>query len=350
MITKTCLQCGKEFPVYPSQVKRGRKCCCKKCSYKWQSQNMAGENSPHWKGGKREVHCAFCGKPIYRRPSSLKGRINYFCNSQCKGNWQRIHGPRGTNHPLSKYMKGRTGESSHSWKGGGVERVCRLCGVKFEAPVAWVKKGGREFCGEECYRLYNRGKTSYAWKGGPVTIVCLQCGNKFPVSHGEISRGGGKFCSPQCFGKYHETKVKRVCLICKTEFKVKHSRVKRGHGNFCSRRCAAIWHVGHMPSYNTSIELAIESEFKKREISYRKQVPVEGIALVDFLLPGKIIVECDGDYWHSLEKNKKRDVNKDFQLFFKGYKTFRFTETEIKKSAKRCVNKLLKEVGDLVNA
>ena len=71
-----------------------------------------------------------------------------------------------------------------------------------------------------------------------------------------------------------------------------------------------------------------------------KQVPIEGIALVDFLLPNKIIVQCDGDYWHSKEKNKAKDISQDTVLGFKGYKVYRFWEHEIKKSAINCIKKI----------
>ncbi len=103
---------------------------------------------------------------------------------------------------------------------------------------------------------------------------------------------------------------------------------------------------GKMKIKNTSIELAIEQELVNRHIPYLKQAPVEGIALVDFLLSNKIIIQCDGDYWHSRKINKGKDIAQDTVLFFKGYKIFRFTETEINKSAKKCVDKLF--IGGIV--
>lgn len=94
---------------------------------------------------------------------------------------------------------------------------------------------------------------------------------------------------------------------------------------------------------NTSIELIIEQELINRHIPYLKQSPIKGIALVDFLLPNKIIVQADGDYWHSREKNKGKDIAQDIVLGFKGYKVYRFTETEINKSARKCINKVIKK-------
>jgi len=75
-----------------------------------------------------------------------------------------------------------------------------------------------------------------------------------------------------------------------------------------------------------------------------EQVPIkEAKTIVDFLLPNKIIIYCDGDYWHNLPHIKERDFNRNYWLNFLGYTVFRFTETEIKKSASQCVDIIQKK-------
>jgi len=50
---------------------------------------------------------------------------------------------------------------------------------------------------------------------------------------------------------------------------------------------------------------------------------------VDFMLPDKkLIIEADGDYWHSLERVKKRDVRRDDYLRSLGFQVVRITESE----------------------
>ncbi len=120
-------------------------------------------------------------------------------------------------------------------------------------------------------------------------------------------------------GKHHSEKTKQ---------KMRKARIK-------------FMALGKIKTYNTSIELAIEAELIRRSIPYLKQVSIEGITLVDFLLPNKIIVQVDGTYWHSREKNKGKDIAQDTELFFKGYKVFRFIDKEINKSAKKCINKVI---------
>ena len=52
-------------------------------------------------------------------------------------------------------------------------------------------------------------------------------------------------------------------------------------------------------------------------------------------------IECDGNYWHNLPDNKKRDLKKEMLLKAEGYKLYRFTETEIKKDVSKCVAEVI---------
>lgn len=136
--------------------------------------------------------------------------------------------------------------------------------------------------------------------------------------------------------------VKINCEVCGKEKEVKPSHIKKGWGKVCSATCRGIITVRNMKKKDTSIERAIENELISRNIPYTKQVPLLGITLVDFLLLHDVVIYADGDYWHSLSKTKKRDVNQDFILTFHGYRVFRFTETAINKSVKKCIDKVVK--------
>jgi len=165
---------------------------------------------------------------------------------------------------------------------------------------------GKHHSGETRKKLSEIGKAKLGdkspnWKGGQVKVGCRICGK-------------GKYAYP--------------------------SRIRDGRIQCCSRKCVGIYIAGHMKTKDTSIEIAIEKELFNRKILYTKQVPVLGIALVDFLLSNKIIIQCDGDYWHSLEKNKNRTDKQDLALTSNGYRVFRFSETEIKKSSQECINKI----------
>jgi len=92
---------------------------------------------------------------------------------------------------------------------------------------------------------------------------------------------------------------------------------------------------------DTNIELKVEAELQRRNINYQKQVPLCKIAIVDFYLPEyRIVIQCDGDYWHSLPKQKEKDIRQDTVLTFNGFNVYRFWEHEINKSVKECINRL----------
>lgn len=138
-------------------------------------------------------------------------------------------------------------------------------------------------------------------------------------------------------------KIKIICKVCNKEKEIKPSAIKKD--NFCSSSCRAIWwNIKYMKTHDTYIEISIENELNRQNIPYLKQAPIEGIALVDFLLSNKIIIQCDGDYWHSRKKNKGKDIAQDTELYFKGYKIFRFTESDIKKSAEKCIDKIIRYI------
>ena len=55
--------------------------------------------------------CDLCGRPIYRRPSTLALNAGKFCSRACRNHVHRSHGPRGPNPKLQ-------GANNPAWKGG----------------------------------------------------------------------------------------------------------------------------------------------------------------------------------------------------------------------------------------
>jgi very-short-patch-repair endonuclease len=107
---------------------------------------------------------------------------------------------------------------------------------------------------------------------------------------------------------------------------------------------------GRFTNCNTKIELKIEQELLKQNIRHFKQKWICGISCVDFYLPDyKIIIYCDGDFWHKSDWAKqhgvvKKDNTQDLVLGLHGYTVFRFTGTQIRESAKKCINKVKKHI------
>jgi very-short-patch-repair endonuclease len=80
----------------------------------------------------------------------------------------------------------------------------------------------------------------------------------------------------------------------------------------------------------TSIEKKLYSELKNRGLLFETQKLINGKFVVDAYIPSlNLIIEADGDYWHSLPKNMARDKSKNSYLKAVGFNLIRLSETEI---------------------
>jgi very-short-patch-repair endonuclease len=98
----------------------------------------------------------------------------------------------------------------------------------------------------------------------------------------------------------------------------------------------------------TSIETKLYQELEKRKVTFVKQQVVDGLWVVDALIPGaRIAIECDGAYWHSLPEMVERDKKKDAYLKSRGYQVFRFPEEAINADVKGCVQRIVDALIDV---
>lgn len=90
-IKRICKQCSIEFSVKLSVIKKGNgKFCSPKCSGKWQSEHLSGENSPNWKGGKIKRICKHCGIEFPIFSSQLKHGRGKYCSLKCARKARKI--------------------------------------------------------------------------------------------------------------------------------------------------------------------------------------------------------------------------------------------------------------------
>jgi len=273
--------------------------------------------------------CKVCGKEFLTYSAWITKGGGKFCSDKCK----------------------RIGSRKRK------KMQCQMCGKEFYVVSCYIKRGGGKFCSRKCCDKWRsnseKGEKNPYWKGGKVKRICEICGKEFLIRPCIVKRGGGKFCSRKCMsinmqGKknpHWKSKIKKVCLTCGREFYVIPSRIKRGGGKFCSKSCKTIYNIMHNRKKDTSIERAVEQELQRRHIPYMKQVPIPfAHTIVDFLLPDKLVIYADGDYWHSSQKIKYRDINQDTLLTLSGYQVFRLKEKDIRKNPARCVDKIFKVV------
>jgi DNA mismatch endonuclease (patch repair protein) len=114
----------------------------------------------------------------------------------------------------------------------------------------------------------------------------------------------------------------------KTVIKTLKTREKRvlGYKHFC----------------NTSIERKLKEELDRNKIMYKAQKRIKAFS-VDFYIPSiKLVVECDGEYWHNYPFGTERDRFKDKELKKLGYNVIRFWGRDILDDTKSCIRKIMK--------
>lgn len=279
-----CKICNKEY------LGRSEDYCSTTCSNK--ARTGATRN-------KVQKPCAHCGRFMNLTP--FIAQVQKYCSREC---------------------------ADHS-KITSVTCKCQTCGNKFLEEQQRIARGQGKYCSKACY-----GKAISKTKAQ----ICPQCNKTFVVPHWKMNKGNGKYCSIECFGLAHRTMVERECDNCGKTFQVKPSSLEKGEGMFCSKKC----HFGHRGE--TNIERMTREELEKRNIPYVQEKQF-GRYTADFYLPDQhSVIECDGEYWHSLPKAIQSAKRKDAFLKKEGITVFRFPEAAIKENVSALVDNMLNQL------
>lgn len=80
----------------------------------------------------------------------------------------------------------------------------------------------------------------------------------------------------------------------------------------------------------TSIEVAVYERLKELGFLFETQKLINDKFVVDAFIPSlNLVIEVDGNYWHSLDKIKKKDRSENAYLKKCGFKVLRLSEDEI---------------------
>ena len=174
-----------------------------------------------------------------------------------------------------------------SWNKGnvGYRKGIRRTPVGFKHTAETKEKMGTAHFGEKAYQ----------WKGGKPK--CIDCGKL--LKH---------YRSKHCSDCYHKG--------------ITHEEgIRRWAKGFETRKSF---------TGPTSIERKLYQELKDRGLLFETQKLINGHFLVDAYVPSlNLVIEADGDYWHSLDKSVKQDKAKNAYLTKCGFGLLRISETNI---------------------
>ena len=231
-----------------------------------------------------------------------------------------------------------------------------------------LKRGHGKFCSQSCAISYNHkglpkpksrinvAKATNALRGKPawnrlpqILIICKQCGKTFYVQNcfGKTT----KFCSRKCHYLFNKTirgdkhflfnQVPKICEWCGREYWVTQSRKETAH--FCSCQCHGAYSVRKANKISKP-EIIVNDALTNLGLLFESQYRI-GKYSCDFALPQyNLVIEVDGDYWHSLSASIKRDKRKDIYLSSKGWIVLRFKEKDIYRNLTKCLIKINKYI------
>ena len=262
---------------------------------------------------------------------------------------------------------------------------CYQCGNLFKRKKSQIEKHKNSFCSQKCanifktYRIENIENDTINDLIKDYTIdnkSLFYCYKKYKMCNPAIKKiltnNNIKIRSKleqvkliRNSGEYKwKVATKVLCKICKKEFIYQ----KAAKTTYCSIRCRSNdndlkdiirehtikqLQEGRMPKSYTSIEIAIEKILKDNNIPYIHQYRL-GKFVFDFKIKDNILIECDGDYWHSNplfynnnntnDRQKliqKRDLLKNQIAKENHYILLRFWENDIKNNLNSIKNQLL---------
>lgn len=192
-------------------------------------------------------------------------------------------------------------------RGVPIKKICPQCGKEFEC----LKSKETKFCSNECYINSRRTGTD---------IICNNCGKVFYRRQYHIDRQKDKnqnnFCSIQCQKEYlHKVRFElRECEICGASFEVSKLSKQR----FCSDECQHVWQTKNVGELNPRFEsiltpcsyygsmsldskpqLVVNDILDVLQVSYEREVDFEFFSVDNYLIDYNLIIEVQGDYWHT---------------------------------------------------
>jgi len=152
-----------------------------------------------------------------------------------------------------------------------------------------------------------------------------------------IKTGEGRFCSQKCLMVWRgpilrekryqpETHVKRNCEWCGQEFEIPRSWLKNNQGRFCTRSCKGAWSAQTRQNRVSKVETQFAEMLAVNNLVFERHKQIGHFAVDIYFPDACLIVEFDGEYWHSLPRIVEKDARKDAYAAEHGYRILHIPE------------------------
>lgn len=348
-----CLACGKEFKVKPYRTNLA-KYCSNECMYKAKKEKRKGE----W----IEKTCPSCGNKF----ETLKSKPKKYCSEKCFHERNELYMNyncdccgKQIRIKKSYYKRKLDGkqktitcskECSNILKHTGREIKCDNCGKLFYQRKYLIDNQQNHFCSVDCEMQFKHNQVYEDRK-------CEICGNSFHVSKKSTQR----FCSIECQKEWQKTRVgilnpkfnrqEKECEYCHKKIYVKNYKVESGQHNFCSSECRQKWYSeiwsqqeewkqfsretilrsfknGKMGHVNSKPQMILNGLLNNMNIAYEREYTLDFYSIDNYLIDNNLIIEVQGDYWHSYPLKYKNILN---EMQIKNIRKDKAKHTYIKK-------------------
>ena len=284
------------------------------------------------------INCYFCKNELTRTESKLKKKNpKQFCDRECYRQFQLSNKNPSRNRTIIE---------------------CKQCRNKKELPAYYKSKYGTKFCSLRCYHEYFRVHGLFKSNGlkrvNRIKMICQYCKQEI-LTH-PYRKETQVFCSHKC--KTENGRKKLQCPSCRAEFIVQQHQLRK----YCSDKCFIIG----CDKRNTRFYNEIICDLKPYyNIKYNTILTLINRRIHPDLLIGKIIIECDGAYWHCdpdiydsayfHTKIKKYaheiwayDQKRDADCNACGYTVIRIKELDYKKNKTKIINDLRRQIDEIL--
>jgi very-short-patch-repair endonuclease len=241
-----------------------------------------------------------------------------------------------------------------------VDMSCRQCGRSYAVRAVVVRRGGGRYCSRACVNKAVFGgqkqpehlvrKRAAALMGRVPSQQCLDAARMAcvgrPISADVIDKRRASLAAVRADpvkgsryreklsaarrGYVHSESTKAAIRSAHGTPEMRAAASRRGkawRASLSAEQRADYYRKLVSKKKETRIELVVRADLKRRGVTFVPQYSIDRY-VADFYLPRlRLVVECDGVFWHSSPQARSRDANRDAYIRGLGHEVLRLPES-----------------------